>query len=94
MHLCNLFYIFRIYRMHQKSFIKRVFDTYSNRGGSLGTKIETSASCGSQLPPCPYFPSIASKSDGIVVVYYTAFELDEMFRPFDYIKNLKMTAQN
>lgn len=41
-------------------------DTYSNRGGSLGTKIDTSASCGSQLPPNPYFPSIASNNDGIV----------------------------
>lgn len=40
--------------------------TYSSRGGSFGTKIDTSASCGSQLPPSPYFPSIASNNDGMM----------------------------
>lgn len=44
-------------------------DTYSIRGGSFGTKIETSASCGSQLPPEPYFSSMASNSDGIFIYF-------------------------
>lgn len=40
--------------------------TYMSRGGNFGTKIDTCASCGSQLPPIPYFPSSASNSDGIM----------------------------
>lgn len=48
--------------------------TYSKRGGSFGTKIETSASDGSQLPPSPYFPSIASNNDGMAADVYLSLE--------------------
>lgn len=57
-------------------------NTYINRGGNLGTNIDTSASCvsKSQLPPRPYLPSSASSSDGMMRENYEFLSLS-VLRP-------------